>query len=368
MSDKDDDVSQQSNNLYAALARTATRSLALYFSRPVRLFRPSKVSGWHSLRGLADSHGKSLSPQYVSWLVKEHGLSVIPKHFVPPILVNGLLGLVLWSTYTEVSTALDSHMSNYPTAVAAISGGVAGGAQALLAAPAENMRFALEGTSAATGWHDAWREVFLKTEPTVPIGRSQQLHEARQVHHWMREVGEMAGRGWEGWGWGCMKDICGFAVFFSIFEITRGAAADTKALTQDYLTRTRDDGSDPRVGAIRRNAPRVAHAVTLVTGGAVAGLAYELVSRPFDAARKAVHHDRLSHPPSEKGHSALRVVLRLARQEGLKTFFANPNHVPHDPAVSAARRRLTTALRTLGRVGPWGVGFLAWEAFGPGLA
>lgn len=32
----------QGNNLYAALARTITRSAALYFSRPVRLFRPSK--------------------------------------------------------------------------------------------------------------------------------------------------------------------------------------------------------------------------------------------------------------------------------------------------------------------------------------
>lgn len=82
---------QQTNSFYAALARTATRSIALYFSRPVRLFRPSKgasivlgglswthrslvVSGWHSLRGLADSHGKSLSPSYLSWLVKEHGV------------------------------------------------------------------------------------------------------------------------------------------------------------------------------------------------------------------------------------------------------------------------------------------------------
>lgn len=29
-------------NLQAALARTMTRSIALYFSRPVRLFRPTK--------------------------------------------------------------------------------------------------------------------------------------------------------------------------------------------------------------------------------------------------------------------------------------------------------------------------------------
>lgn len=37
-----DSLQEQANSLYAALARTATRSLALYFSRPVRLFRPAK--------------------------------------------------------------------------------------------------------------------------------------------------------------------------------------------------------------------------------------------------------------------------------------------------------------------------------------
>ena len=125
------------------------------------------------------------------------------------MLVNGLLGVVLWSTYSEVSSFLEPHLSEHPTTLAAISGAAAGGAQAVIAAPAENMRFALVGTSAATGWHDAWREVFLKTEPSIPIARADQFHEARQVRDWMREVGEMAGRGWDGWGWGCAKDICG---------------------------------------------------------------------------------------------------------------------------------------------------------------
>ncbi|KAG8217387.1 hypothetical protein J3R82DRAFT_5486 [Butyriboletus roseoflavus] len=33
---------QQGSPFYAALARTTTRAITLYFSRPVRLFRPSK--------------------------------------------------------------------------------------------------------------------------------------------------------------------------------------------------------------------------------------------------------------------------------------------------------------------------------------
>ncbi|KAI0636791.1 hypothetical protein C8Q77DRAFT_1154697 [Trametes polyzona] len=367
MSDKAEDGTQQqqqSHSFYAALARTATRSLALYFSRPVRLFRPSKVSGWHSLRGLADSQGKSLSPSYLSWLVKEHGWLVIPKHFVPPMLVNGLLGVVLWSTYTEASSRLEPYLASHPTTLAAISGATAGGAQALLAAPAENMRFALEGTSRATGWHDAWKEVFRRTEPSTNLPRQEQLQEARQVRDWMREVGEMAGRGWEGWGWGCAKDICGFAVFFAIFDVTRRCAIETKTLSQEFLERT--PAADKRAGSLRRHTPRIVHAATLVTGGAVAGLAYELTCRPWDAARKAVHIDRLA--PARDQHSIPAIILRKVEEEGVLSFFHNPAHVPHDPSASRMRRRLNAALRTLGRVGPWGVGFLVWEAFGPGIS
>jgi len=40
---------EQNPGLQAAIARTATRGIALYFSRPVRLFRPSKSRYTYSL-------------------------------------------------------------------------------------------------------------------------------------------------------------------------------------------------------------------------------------------------------------------------------------------------------------------------------
>ncbi|OBZ75426.1 hypothetical protein A0H81_04128 [Grifola frondosa] len=336
---------QQSNSFYAALARTATRSLALYFSRPVRLFRPSKVSGWHSLRGLAGHNGQALTPQYLSSLVKQQGLIVIPKHFVPPMIVNGALGVVLWSTYTEVSNVLEPHLSCHPTTLAAVSGACAGGTQALLAAPAENMRFALEGTSSATGWSDAWKEVFRSTEPKAPIPREVHVHEARQVRDWMKEVGEMAGRGWDGWGWGCAKDICGFAVFFATLDFTRRFAVKTKAASQEMLR----SGKFADEKAARRHAPRIVHAITLVAGGTVAGLAYEIVCRPWDAARKAVHVDRLS--PVSNGHSITTILLQKLRDDGLLSFFKNPAHVLREPTISQGRT-LGDGFSSVGSVRP----------------
>lgn len=197
---------QSANSVYAALARTTTRSIALYFSRPVRLFRPSKVSGWQSLRGLATLHGQSLSAEYLQSLFKTQGPMVFLKHFVPPIIINACLGTVLWGTYAMTSSALEPHIGSHSTTMAALSGATAGGVQALVAAPAENVRLVLEGGSGAS-WSAAWKGVF---RGTVPISSTAvQRENVRQVRDWIAEVKGMAGRGWDGWGWGCAKDICG---------------------------------------------------------------------------------------------------------------------------------------------------------------
>lgn len=132
------------------------------------------------------------------------------------MLANLVLGSVLWTTYAETSDFLTPHMSS-PLYVAALSGAAAGGMQAVFAAPAENMRFLLEGGS-PVNWSHAWKEVFRGTQNTdASKSLKSELHEARQVRQWMKEVGEMAGRGWNGWGWGFGKDICGAAVLDDVF-------------------------------------------------------------------------------------------------------------------------------------------------------
>ena len=88
------------NPVYAAVARSLTHGAVLYFSRPIRLFRPSKskhphvqpidiiifaqwsdfaseVSGWQSLRSLAASGGGSLNLDFVSRLVKAQGVRLL---------------------------------------------------------------------------------------------------------------------------------------------------------------------------------------------------------------------------------------------------------------------------------------------------
>jgi hypothetical protein len=193
-------------------------------------------------------HGATLSPRYLSQLVKDQGVRspgsgcvylintlISPDHgdskaLCPvrtrhsmrrrfnyitsrPMLVNAALGTILWASYTEASTHLEPHLGN---ASVPLSGGFAGGMQAVFAAPAENVRLVLEGGT-KEGWSHAWKEVFYGTKlspnPTVELSKQQRVREIRQVIHWMREFGDMAGRGWNGWGWGFAKDVYGKITF-----------------------------------------------------------------------------------------------------------------------------------------------------------
>jgi len=196
------------------------------------IFRASltrrKVSGWQSLKGYATYKGHTLNPAFIQRLVKKEGgvsfivnrwpvsplnlsqFKLVAKHFIPPIAVNALLGTVLWASYTEAYSTFDPYLGEHPTLHAAVSGAVAGGAQAIIAAPAENVRLIIEGGT-GDGWSHAWKEVFRGTEPARQISRAEELKEARQVRDWMRDVRDMAGRGWDGWGFGFIKDVCGTA-------------------------------------------------------------------------------------------------------------------------------------------------------------
>lgn len=119
--------------------------------------------------------------------------------------------------------------------------------------------------------------------------------------------------------------------------------------------------------------PRIVHGVTLVIGGVcfflpdnlnlrrfkiVAGVAYELVSRPWDAARRIVQLNKIT----TTGHTPLSALMERLRHDQPHSFFRDPNTVLHSPSSPFYR-----ALKILGRAGPWGIGFLVWEAYGPGL-
>jgi hypothetical protein len=64
------------------------------------------------------------------------------------------------------------------------------------------------------------------------------------------------------------------------------------------------------------------------------------------------------------------VLMQAVREEGLLTLVRDPlihtaHAIPSQP--TSIPPWLSNVAKTLARVGPWGIGFLVWEAYGPGL-
>ncbi|KAG9084910.1 hypothetical protein FRC07_013510 [Ceratobasidium sp. 392] len=266
------------------------------------------------------------------------------------------------------------------TAASAIAGATAGAVQSIAGAPAENVRLLLEGGTAGAqssikGWRQAWKDVFIdSSQPNTQQNKITSRREAREVREWMKEVGEMAGRGWEGWGWSCAKDVCGFALFFSVFDLSRRVATRAaRALAPP------DAEEHPRTWRPLSGRDRIVQSLILVSGGVIGGVGHEIVGRPFDISRRVLHinetHVRTERMASARTTplprdsllnrtiSAFNVLRETVREEGYLYFFRSPTPTAFE-SDSSPYRRLHTALRTLGRVGPWGVAFVVWEATG----
>ena len=135
---------------------------------------------------------------------------VIPKHFIPPIIVNASLGAVLWGSYGEANKILEPYLSAHSLLNSAMSGAIAGASQAIVAAPAENVRILLEQGFGGHSWSCAWKEIFHKEViQSTSSAQPPSMQEIRQLRGWLQEVGQMAGRGWNGWGWCVGKDTFG---------------------------------------------------------------------------------------------------------------------------------------------------------------
>lgn len=100
----------------------------------------------------------------------------------------------------------------------------------------------------------------------------------------------------------------------------------------------------------------------------VAGLVYEAVCQPFDRLRRIIYVHRLDHPHAQA--SVPKILAQAVREEGIMTLLRDPNmpaSLPVSVPGSAIPSWAANLARTLARVGPWGIGFLVWEAYGPGI-
>ena len=140
---------------------------ALFGTRPVRLFRPVKLSSWTILEAMAKREGRSLSLRYLRTLLRRENSNFLPH--LPPLLFNTAIGFTLFEAYSITESRLlakakrkqrvldgveadeeivgdgeDGKPKWTPLWIVTASGAVAGAAQCFLSAPLDNVRYIIQ--------------------------------------------------------------------------------------------------------------------------------------------------------------------------------------------------------------------------------
>lgn len=227
----------------------------------------------------------------------------------------------MFTTYTITEAGLKYFPSEpiNPYYIPFISGAIAGAAQSLISSPLDNVRAVLAARSANPktvewkGWrHVAVEALFPKwLTTTIPFKESP----FRFILYWFRSTGSL-------FQFTLLRDSLGFAVFFSIFELSRSLAkragkavdrfqAKLKKRTQDFGFSIDIDGMLENDLVPRGWTGRVVQAFVIVMTGIFAGVGYGIVGRPFDKARTVVWNgleewSRRSKRQSDQSHEVKR--------------------------------------------------------------
>ncbi|GAA6058334.1 hypothetical protein JCM3770_001974 [Rhodotorula araucariae] len=364
----------QAPSAYAAVTRALAGMFAFMFKRPIRLFRPVKISTWAGIQAIAEEQGRSVTPGFVRGLLRKEGWRFIPKHILPPLAINATIGLTLFTSYTTSEALLSAHFFS-PAAkfllIPFISGSLAGAAQSLLSAPLDNARLLLlrrqrflrlthadsrnprlrrsaarlqpTGAAAAlagtpfVSWWILIRDSVFQSARTAGIGGAASATARERLEQGRR----WARRGWSLFGLSLVKDSVGFGIFFVIFEVGREASR-IGGLAWDGIDPDRAGIGDYEGETLKqRRTPSglVLQSLGILISGGVAGWIFSLVARPFERMRGAIWEGRARWAERD---GRLKVIEELA--------LAGRDPLAHTPASGdtaagqhSGRRRKTSA-------------------------
>ena len=102
-------------------------------------------------------------------------------------------------------------------------------------------------------------------------------------------------------------------MFLAIFDMSRRTATRARSFSEHAVSST----SSAVAPGVEAHVSRIVHSTTIVVGGLLAGLSYELVCRPFDVAQRRVNISTVERQQD----SRWSVLANKAREDGIVSFF-----------------------------------------------
>lgn len=253
---------RSSNSIIGALSaacRTFIYRLTTFYLRtPLKLFRPPRFDYLHYIRitysreivpAEAKFYHKS-SIHLLTHALNDYGWKVIPDRILPPLIVNSLTGIVLYTTYLQTLWVLNGDRSKHDPEYynnVGKAGFIAGAAQALVSTPIDAI-FARQNTEELVSQ-------MMKHDSLWTYGRAK----------W-RKIGLLGCYG--GFLLSFIKESFGFAAYFWAFEYFKDKYKDNFPDSK-YMKRT-----------------------IVFVSGVIAAILLQLIQYPFNKIEK-IHQKRL---------------------------------------------------------------------------
>ncbi|KAI0217220.1 hypothetical protein L0F63_003074 [Massospora cicadina] len=224
----------------------------------------------------------------LSHAVRKRGPKFISQYVVPPMLVNSLIGIVLFTTYDQLQPRL---MPINPCFAPYFAGLMAGFAQSVIATPFDSVKIRMETQQLLDGRH-----------------RSMSAY-----YRWVFNKLGVSGA-YRGFALTAFKDSLGFALFFGVFESSK------KLMPTILPNRTQElDGSHRWYLALRSST-------FVILSGMSAGLAFQTVDYPLEKIKTLLliraGRMELRRPPISRLYlKAYKQLALIAKVEGPAFFF-----------------------------------------------
>ncbi|GAA5936171.1 uncharacterized protein JCM15063_002731 [Sporobolomyces koalae] len=398
----DTDPSGTGSSTLAALSRTLIATLAFLFKRPIRLFRPVKISTWAGIQAIANEQGQTVNRQFVRSLIKKEGWRFIPRHILPPMVVNAMIGLTLFTTYTTSERALLPPST--PTFayefiyVPFVSGSLAGAVQSILSTPLDNarllllrrQRFLSVGINAPDPSNDSsskrdrrkrlkkstkgagipfvsWAHLLkqsLFVQPLASSSASPLAASTESTSHVSVNPRDKLGqkrielaRTWARKSWSLfsltlVKDSIGFGLFFTIFELGReGSKQIAYAIDRAFEPSSGRIGDNDQgdIKTQRTGIGLIVQSIGILLSGGIAGWVFSLVSRPFERMRNVVWEGKSQWAAQDAKLQAIQERVKL-EQDGNVVREQRKGRSIGGKSERRARKLLGTNKRKIGMV------------------
>ncbi|KAI8979490.1 mitochondrial carrier domain-containing protein [Mycotypha africana] len=279
-----------------AIARTLMmQSLYLFYRTPIKLFRPLRVDYLVMARALMPidtASVKRFSFRYTSigmitHAVKTKGWTFIPRHILPPLIANTLIGTVLYTTYIATlpifhpPSAYQLHRPFPPPPYTSVflAGCIAGAAQSVIATPLDSLKVRFEVSDLLEGKHKSMYQFAKST---------------------LKELGLASA--YRGFTLTLARDSLSCGLFFATFEWVKqqgyyyfldemyGLQVNSRSTLQKIESNwnddeEEDDDNETKITAgprkKREKPPLMLEPLFVILAGATAAVAYQIIDHPL---------------------------------------------------------------------------------------